>query len=103
MPRSAELRLASRPKKAAIEQIAAAKATDVVATKQQAMTALSKEYSGAMATYSKTSSGGINNLRNSVEVLSVKLGTALLPAVNWVVGALVKMVKPLEQILDFVK
>ena len=81
-------------KHATLEQVAAAKATDALASKQQAMANVSHQYSGAMATYSKTSSGGISNLRNSVEVLSTKLGTLLLPAVNWVVRAFVSMVKP---------
>ena len=90
-------------KHATLEQVAAAKATDALASKQQAMANVSHQYSGAMGTYSKTSAGGINNLRNSVEVLSVKLGTLLLPAVNWIVDAFVKMVKPLGDILGYIK
>ena len=90
-------------KKATAEQVAQAKATDALATRQGALAALTKEYTGATDRYSKTSSGGINNLRNSVEVLSVKLGNVLLPAVNWVVGAFVKMVGPLGKILGYMR
>lgn len=87
-------------KKATAEQIAQAKATDALGTKQQAMAALSKEYGGAMATYSKTSAGGINNLRNSVEVLSVKLGSVLLPVISTFVGWLAKTVGFLDDNKD---
>ena len=90
-------------KKATAAQVEAAKQTDTVATKQAALAAISKEYGGAMATYSKTSAGGINNLRNSFEILSVKVGTVLLPVVGVLVGVLVKMVKPLGDILNFIR
>ncbi len=56
-----------------------------------------------MSTYSKTSAGGINNLRNSFEVLSVKVGTLLLPVVNAFVHVLVAMIKPLGDILNFMR
>ena len=79
-------------KHATIEQIQAAKATDAAATKQGALAIVSKQFGGAMATYSKTAAGGIANLRNTIEVLSTKLGTLLLPIIAKVTGWITKFV-----------
>jgi hypothetical protein len=64
------------------EQLAQAKATDALATKQGAMAIVSKQYSGAMSTYSHTAAGGLANFRNAIEVLSTKLGAVLLPIIT---------------------
>lgn len=79
-------------KKATAEQIAAAKATDTLATKQGVLANASKEYTGATARYSHSAAGGIANMRNAVEVLSTKFGTLLLPIVQKVTGFISKFV-----------
>jgi hypothetical protein len=79
--------------KATAAQMANAKALDAMASRQQAMQALTKQFGGALTAYSHTAAGSINTLKNSVEVLSVKVGTALLPMVVKLVGWLMDLVK----------
>jgi hypothetical protein len=88
---------------ATAEQIKAAKATDALATKQQAMAQVSREYGGAMRTYSHTTAGTLSNLYNSFEQLAVSVGQAVLPAVTVLAKAIGALVKPLESVLGVVK
>ena len=80
-----------------------AKALDAVATKQAGMAQVTKEYSGAMATYSRHSAGATSNLANSMEVLGQKVGQMLLPIISTLVGVLQKMVGPLGAIFNILK
>ena len=101
--KTAEDALTASGVKATIQQKDHAKALDAVATKQAGMAQVTREYSGAMATYSRTSAGGTTNLANSMEVLAQKVGALLLPIISTFVGVLQKMVGPLGAILNIIK
>ena len=101
--KTAEDALTASGVKATIQQKDHAKALDAVATKQAGMAQVTHEYSGAMATYSRTSAGGTTNLANSMEVLAQKVGALLLPIISTLVGVLQKIVGPLGAILNIVK
>lgn len=89
--------------KATIEQKDAAKQADLLATKQAGLALITKQYSGAMATYSHTSAGGISNLTNTFEVLGVKVGQAVLPFVNALVRAITLLIGPLKDVLGVLR
>lgn len=95
--KTAQDALLASTKHATVEEKARAKSLDAIATRQHAMTSLTKEFGGATAAYSHTAAGGISDLRQSVEVLSVKFGTMLLPAVEKIVQFLVALLKWVQQ------
>ena len=90
---TAENALKTAHTKATAEQVARAKSLDQLATKQEDMRVLTQKFAGATTTYSNTAAGATSNLRNSVEVLSTRLGMLLLPIVTTVAGALSKFVQ----------
>lgn len=68
------------------QQQALAQMTDKHATAQQVLALATKEFAGSTASYSKTTAGQASNLKNSLHNLTEELGTALLPAMNWIIA-----------------
>ena len=87
---------ASKGKHTAAEK-EAAKAQDQTATRISGMTQLWQKFGGQTAAYSKTASGSISNLRNTVEILGQKLGSKLLPIITTVVQALSQFVSQMME------
>jgi len=69
-------------------QLQHAQLMDKQATAQKALALIQGKYGGQMTTFSRSATGQMSNLRNSVEVLSASLGAALLPAFQSVIGVL---------------
>ena len=61
---------------------------DKQATAQKALSLIQAKYGGQMATFSRSATGQMSDLRNSVEVLTASLGTALLPAFQSLISVL---------------
>ena len=55
---------------------------DLIANKHIALAAITKKYGGATPAFAHTAAGAINNLRNSIEELSQKFATKLLPYIT---------------------
>lgn len=68
------------------QQQALAQMTDKHATAQQVLADATKYFAGATATYSKQTQGQASNLSNSFHNLTEELGTALLPAMDWLIA-----------------
>jgi phage-related protein len=58
----------------------------------KALTTIQQRYSGSTAAYSRTAAGAMNNFKNTINVLEVRLGKALLPTLTKVFSALSKFV-----------
>lgn len=68
--------------KATAAQLAAAKAADQQATRQQALALLQKQFAGQAEAYGKTSAGAQERLKVATENLQETIGAALLPTVE---------------------
>ena len=61
---------------------AAAKAADLVSSRQAALAALQKKYGGSWTAYGRTGEGALSRIRASAEILLEKLGKVMLPYLN---------------------
>lgn len=68
------------------QELARAKAQDVLATKQSVIATLQQKYSGATDRYSRTSAGRVSNMKNAWEALQKSIGVGLLPVMNKLIG-----------------
>jgi hypothetical protein len=68
------------------QQQALAQMTDKHATAQQVLADATKYFAGATSAYSKTTAGQASNLSNSFHNLTEQLGSALLPAMDWLIA-----------------
>jgi hypothetical protein len=73
-----------------------AKQQDQQSTRVQGLTTLWQKYGHTTDAYSKTAAGSISNLRNTVEILTEKLGAKLLPIVTHVAQAVTKFVEQMQ-------
>lgn len=73
--------------KATAAQLAAAKAADATATRQQALAQLQKQFSGQAEAYGNTAAGAQDRLKVATENLRESIGTALLPTVTKIANA----------------
>jgi hypothetical protein len=69
-----------------------AKEEDKQATRLKALAQLQKSFGGASESYSKTAEGAMSNFKNSLDVLTTRLGAVFLPIITKVFGAMAKFV-----------
>lgn len=83
--------------KATAEQMAAAKAADLVSTKQAALAALQSKFGGDAEAYGKTASGAMDRFKVAVENVEEGLGQALLPTLGRVAGGVADFLTKFNQ------
>jgi hypothetical protein len=92
----AQDKLKESNKKATVEQIAAAKATDKTATSQKAIAELQKRFGGQAAAYGKTAAGASDRFHVALENVEEKLGKGLLPILAKVTGGVAKFLEGID-------
>jgi hypothetical protein len=83
-------------KHATIEQTRAAKAEDKRATVQKALALTQQKFAGQAQTYGKTTAGSLDRIKESVNLLEVRLGKALTPAIRDGANALSKFILQIQ-------
>jgi len=83
--------------KVTVEQLKAAAAADVVATKQAALAALQAKFGGDAEAYGKTASGAMDRFKVAIENVEEGLGKALLPTLGRVAGGVADFLDKFNQ------